>query len=123
MREKIKILYVDDEPTNLMLFDSMFERKFNILTAESGFLGIDLLSKNPDIRVVISDMKMPMMDGIEFITRAKSMYPDIQFYILTGFEITPRIQESLSSGLVLKYFQKPFKMAEIDKTISDNINK
>lgn len=123
MREKIKILYVDDEPTNLMLFDSMFERKFHILTAESGFLGIDLLSKNPDIRVVISDMKMPMMDGIEFITRAKSMYPDIQFYILTGFEITPRIQESLSSGLVLKYFQKPFKMAEIDKTISDNINK
>lgn len=121
MSEKLSILYVDDEPVNLMLFDRMFEKTYTVLTAESGLKGIELLGENNEVKVVISDMKMPTMNGIEFITKAKSMYPNIQFYLLTGYEITKEIQESLSSGLILKYFQKPFKMRDIDKTIVENI--
>ena len=113
----IKILYLDDEPINLMLFESMFDRKYKVITAESGFIGLEVLKDNPDTQVVISDMKMPLMNGLEFITKVKPNYPQIHFYLLSGYELTSEIQESLSTGLILKYFQKPFKMKEIDDTI------
>jgi two-component system response regulator (stage 0 sporulation protein F) len=117
MDERIKILYVDDEPINLLLFKCMFENKYDVETAESGMKGLDILNRNPSVRVVITDMRMPQMDGIQFISKAKGLYPGIYFYMLSGYDITADIQEALSNGLILKYFQKPFKMEEIDYAI------
>jgi len=67
--------------------------------------------------VVISDMKMPQMNGIEFITRARQKRPNIHYYILTGFEITDEIQSALNSKIIRKYFRKPFNMNEISSEI------
>ena len=121
MYERIKILYVDDEPINLLLFKCMFENKYDVETAESGMKGLEILDNNPAIRVVITDMRMPHMNGIQFISKAKVLHPEIYFYMLSGYEITAEIQESLSNGLILKYFQKPFKMEEIDFTIEADL--
>lgn len=115
----VTILYVDDEFINLMLFEQMFKKRYNILTAASGYKGLELLEVNNDIKVIISDMKMPGMNGLEFISKAKELYPDLIFYILTGYEITPEIQKSLETGLIARYFQKPFNMGEIDASIKD----
>jgi two-component system response regulator (stage 0 sporulation protein F) len=123
MSKKIKLLYVDDEPINLLLFKSMFEKKYQVLTAESGYEAIEILTKNADIDVVVSDMKMPLMNGLEFIAKVKPQYPKIYFYMLSGYELTAEIKESISKGLILQYFQKPFKMAEIDKCIEENFKK
>ena len=108
MSKKTTILYVDDEPTNLMLFEQLFKTKYQVLTAESGYKGLKLLTQRPDIHVIISDMKMPGMNGLEFIQESKKLYPSILYFILTGYEITEEIQESLENGLISKYFQKPF---------------
>jgi two-component system, response regulator, stage 0 sporulation protein F len=121
MEKRIKILYVDDEPINLLLFKCMFENKYDIETAESGMKGLEILNHIPAIRVVISDMRMPQMDGIQFISKAKVLHPEIYFYMLSGYDITSDIQASLSNGLILKYFQKPFKMEEIDFTIEADL--
>jgi len=56
MSSNIKVLYVDDEPINLMLFKANFKKKFDIITAESGNEGLQLLKSNPDTKVVISDI-------------------------------------------------------------------
>ncbi|HPJ46571.1 MAG TPA: response regulator [Tenuifilaceae bacterium] len=122
MNTKITILYVDDEPINLLLFSQMFDSRYNIITAESGYVGLNLIERNPDICIVISDMKMPGMNGIEFITIAKKQYSNIHFYILTGYDITPEIEDAIESGLISKYFQKPFKMGEIELAISNKLN-
>lgn len=114
------ILYVDDEPINLMLFDNMFKRHYRILTADSGRKGLDLL-KNNSVRVVFSDMKMPGMNGIEFIEKAKAIFPDIVFFILTGFNITQEIKSALDRKLIHNYFQKPFNSVEIEKAIENTI--
>ncbi|HCX99748.1 MAG TPA: two-component system response regulator, partial [Bacteroidales bacterium] len=66
MSKKISVLYVDDEPINLRLFELNFKNAFNVTTALSGFDGLEILKNNPDIPVVVSDMRMPKMDGIEF---------------------------------------------------------
>ncbi|MEE4197915.1 MAG: response regulator [Bacteroidales bacterium] len=118
MENKTTILYVDDEPMNLKLFEINFSKKFNVITALSGNEGLKVLAeKHHVVNVVISDMKMPGMNGIEFIKKAKSDYPDIKYFILTGFEITEEIAEALNNNLIQSYFQKPFNMQEIEESI------
>ena len=121
MEQKIKILYVDDEPINLQLFEINMEDKFNVLLAEDGNEGLEVLDANNDISIIISDMKMPGMNGIEFLEKVKEKYPDKKCFILTGFEITLEIKEALDSSLILKYFRKPFNMKEIEGTINSTV--
>ena len=120
MSKKVKIIYVDDEEVNVMLFEINFSVNFEVYSGCSGFEGLELLDKHPDVKVVISDMRMPKMNGLEFIKIAKEKYPDKKFYILTGFEITEEIQDALQSGLIQKYFQKPFDIQEIENTINEH---
>ncbi len=122
MNEKKTLLYVDDEPINLKLFALNFKNKFNVLTAESGAEGYELLKKNPQTSVVISDMKMPGMNGIEFIRLAKKDFPEISYFILTGFDITEEIADALNERLIHKYFRKPFNMKEIESSILEILN-
>ncbi|HEC42646.1 MAG TPA: response regulator [Bacteroides sp.] len=121
MSSKFKILYVDDESINLKLFEINFSEKYEVHTAPDGFSGLTSLNDNPDILVIISDMKMPNMNGIEFIKKAKEKFPDKKFFILTGFEITEEILNALETGLILRYFSKPFNLNEIDSAISEAI--
>ncbi|MBI9063592.1 MAG: response regulator [Marinilabiliaceae bacterium] len=117
MSDKTKILYVDDEEINLQLFEINFQKKYQVITALDGLKGLELLEANPEILIVISDMRMPKMNGIEFIKQAKERFPDKRFFILTGFEITEEIQSALESGLILRYFKKPFNIKEIDSAL------
>lgn len=117
MEEKIKILYVDDEPMNLMLFSAMFSDNYVVIESGSGIEALEILKAEQDIKVVISDMKMPRMDGMEFIACAKEVSPHIDFYMLSGYEITQEVQEAIDAGLIIKYFQKPFMRDVIDKAI------
>jgi len=123
MSDKLKIMYVDDEELNLQLFELNFNRKYEVITAESGISALNLLEEHLDTTIVISDMKMPKMTGIEFIQKAKVKYPDIKYYILTGYDITDEIQEALDAKLILKYFRKPFDINEIDNAIRTALKK
>jgi two-component system, response regulator, stage 0 sporulation protein F len=105
---------VDDEPINLSLFKINIGKKYDIKTAESCDQGLKNLKLNTQIKIVISDMKMPGMNGIEFIKMAKQEFPFIKFYILTGFDITEEIAKALNDKLILKYLRKPFNIKEIE---------
>ncbi len=113
------LLYVDDEPMNVKLFQINFRKKYNVITAESGEEGLEKLKENPETSVVISDMKMPGMNGIEFIKLARQDFPDISYYILTGFDITEEIADALNERIIHKYFRKPFNMKEIELAITE----
>ena len=113
------LLYVDDESMNVKLFQINFRKKYNVITAESGEEGLKKLKENPETSVVISDMKMPGMNGIEFIKLARQDFPDISYYILTGFDITEEIADALNERIIHKYFRKPFNMKEIEVAIAE----
>lgn len=117
MKKDIKILYVDDEPINLKLFELNFSEKFEIYTKLNAREGLKVLEKNSDVDFIISDMKMPEMNGIQFIKKAHEKFPEKNYFILTGFDITNEIIDALNSKLILKYFQKPFDKKEIEDTI------
>jgi len=122
-RENIAILYVDDEKSNLFLFKVTFESEYKVLTAESPEVGLDVLDEHQDeIIVVISDMRMPKMNGIEFIKKAKSKHKNIAYFILTGFDFNNDIDEALKENLIQKFFTKPFDVKEIKKSIEKAID-
>ena len=122
MTSKTAILYVDDEPINLKLFELNFRSKYSILTASGGFEGLEILKNTPKISIVISDMKMPRMNGLEFIATAKKTFPNITYFILTGYDITDEINEAITTNLIDKYFRKPFNFKEINNAIVEAIS-
>jgi response regulator RpfG family c-di-GMP phosphodiesterase len=121
MKHKYTILYVDDEPINLHLFNLHLKKQYNIFTALSGKFGLEILKNNSEINVVVSDMKMPEMNGIEFIKIAKSNFPNLFYFILTGFEITDEIKTAIEENLIIKYFRKPFNINDIKSTINKSL--
>jgi two-component system, response regulator, stage 0 sporulation protein F len=121
MNQLSTILYIDDEPLNLMLFEINFKRDYKVISAENGEEGLEKLRSNPDIKVVISDMKMPGMNGIEFVTKAKADYPQLRYYILTGYDITKDIAEAINEKLIVKCFRKPFEIKEIKSSIEESM--
>lgn len=112
--KKITILYVDDEEINLFLFARSFKNLYNIITATSAEEGLKLLENHAhDIIVVISDMRMPGMNGLEFIRAAKVKYNNIAYFILTAFDYNEEINKALDERLINKFFTKPFDQEAI----------
>ena len=106
--DRTEILYVDDENINLMLFSKLFGKKYEIITAKSGNEGLEKLSENPGVKLIVSDMRMPGMNGIEFIQQAKGKRPELKCFILTGYDITEEISQALEKKVIEKHFTKPF---------------
>jgi response regulator RpfG family c-di-GMP phosphodiesterase len=116
--EKPTILYVDDEEINLFIFERSFEKKFKVVTAHSAKDALNILGGNETvIDILISDMRMPVMNGIELINKAKEHHPKIMYYILTGFEFNSDIEEACESNLIKKFFKKPINVQEIETSI------
>ncbi len=115
----ITILYVDDESMNLFLFEKSFESYYTIITAISGEEGLKKLQDRADeIIVVISDMRMPGMSGIEFIQKAREQHSNIAYFILTGFEFNEEINQALEAKMIHKFFTKPFNIDEIKAEVN-----
>ena len=62
------------------------------------------------------------MDGIEFIRTARKDFPDIAYFILTGFDISEEINKALKEKIIHKYFRKPFNLKEIEASIIEALN-
>ncbi len=117
--KNITVLYVDDEEINLFLFKATFGSKYHVITALSGLEGLqELDGHHNEIIVVISDMKMPLMDGLAFIRQAKEKYLHIAYFILTAYEFDARIEEALSHNIIQKFFTKPFDVPELEQAIN-----
>lgn len=123
MRNNITVLYVDDEDINLLVFEKNFEDKFSVITALSGQDGLTKLNQHSDeIAVVISDMKMPLMNGVEFIKKAHEDFDHIAYFILSGFQYNEEIDQAVKSNLVRKFFTKPMNMEEIESAIKTAVD-
>ncbi|MBR8834685.1 MAG: response regulator [Stigonema ocellatum SAG 48.90 = DSM 106950] len=113
---KPKILVVDDEPDNLDLLYRTFYRDYKVLRASSGPAALDLLALEGDVSVIISDQRMPMMSGTEFLSLTATQYPDIIRIILTGYTDVEDLVEAINAGKVFKYVTKPWEAEEL-KTV------
>lgn len=116
-KKKPKILVVDDEPDNLDLLYRTFYREYKVLRAISGPAALELLAKEGDISVIISDQRMPMMSGTEFLSLTATQYPDIIRIILTGYTDVEDLVEAINAGKVFKYVTKPWEAEELKAVV------
>jgi PAS domain S-box-containing protein len=116
--EKINILYVDDEPNNLVSFTANYRRYYNIFTAESAEKGREILNAN-NIHVLITDQRMPNVSGLQFLESIIREHPFPVRIILTGYSDIETVIEAINKGQVYRYVLKPFDFDEL-KVIIDN---
>ncbi|MDF1551385.1 MAG: response regulator, partial [Bacteroidales bacterium] len=117
-----KILYIDDEPNNLKVFQMLFLEHFTVFVANNTAQGYQFLLKE-EISVVITDQRMPNESGLDFIERVQSEFPEVVFMILSGysdFEITIK---AINSGHVYRFIQKPWQEKELLIDINNAIER
>lgn len=120
--EKVKILFVDDEPNVVMGYKRMLHPMRNdweMYFANSGAEALEILKKT-ETDIVISDMKMPQMDGAQLLSIIKNTYPGIIRIILSGYSEKEFIMKTSSSAH--QFLAKPCKMEVLKNTIQRLIN-
>jgi response regulator RpfG family c-di-GMP phosphodiesterase len=123
MKDLPRVLYVDDEAINLELLQLTFKNELEILTALSAKEGLDILAQHPDIHVVISDLKMPEMNGLEFIKEVKRRDGRKVCMLLTAFLESEVMLEGINKDLIFRYLMKPWSKENLYKTIMEALNR
>ena len=102
------VLCVDDEQNILNALKRLLRKEtFRLLTCTNGREGLELLARN-DVQVVISDQRMPEMNGTDFLREVKDIYPQTIRIILTGYTDVETISNSINKGHIYKFFLKPW---------------
>ncbi len=117
MAEQHSMLIVDDESNILKsLKRLLIDTDYNVLTCESGAEGLEKLAEN-EVHLVISDYRMPGMDGVEFLSKVKEIYPETIRLILSGFADAAAMIGAINDGQVYKFIAKPWNDQELLTTI------
>ena len=114
-----RILCVDDERNVLRSLERIFlDDDYLILTAASGEEGLELLDASPQVQVVISDFRMPGMNGVEFLKEVFSRHPDTIRIVLSGYADTAAVVAAINEGKVYKFIPKPWNDDELRMTVA-----
>ncbi|GIV32602.1 MAG: hybrid sensor histidine kinase/response regulator [Chitinophagales bacterium] len=115
---KPKILYLDDEPNNLITFKAAFRREYDIQTATSAEEALSLMDQHL-FEVVISDQRMPGMTGVEFFKALFEKYPLPVRILLTGYADIESVIKAINEGHVYRYITKPWNEADLRLAINN----
>lgn len=118
---KIKVLYIDDEESNLNAFKASFRRDFDIKLANSSFEAVEILENTP-IEIIISDQKMPKITGVEFFESIIDKYPNAIRILLTGFSDIDAVINAINKGKVYSYVTKPWNDFDLRQMIQNAHN-
>jgi two-component system sensor histidine kinase/response regulator len=117
-KDKIKVLYVDDEPQNLISFKANFRKFFQIYIAHSPLEGLQILKTN-GIHVIIADQRMPEQTGVDFLETISNQYPSTMRILLTGYQDIDVTINAINKSQVYKYLTKPWNTEDLKKTIEE----
>jgi len=122
MSQKIKVLYIDDEPDNLVGFKASLRMDYHILTAVNIPQAMSALENNPDIKVIFCDQRMPGTTGVDFFEEIRISYPLPVRILLTAYTDVESIINAINKGNIFRYVKKPWTEADIVSAI-DEANK
>lgn len=117
--KKIKVLYIDDEPNNLVSFKASFRFDYTVYIANNTQEALDRLEENPDISVILSDQKMPGMTGVEFFEDIRTKYPNPIRILITGYTDIDSVINAINRGHVFRYIKKPWIEADVKSAIDE----
>jgi putative two-component system response regulator len=114
-----KILFVDDEP---LLLDSVlrnFKAKFTLETAESGPEGLKKIKEHGPFAVVVSDFRMPRMDGVTFMEQVAVLSPESVRIMLTGAADLATVMRAINEGNIFRFLTKPCPVDMLEKALQE----
>ncbi|MBW1709156.1 MAG: sigma-54-dependent Fis family transcriptional regulator [Deltaproteobacteria bacterium] len=110
------ILVVDDEKNYLIVMSALLsEQGYEVLTAENGLQAMEII-ENSDLDLVLTDMKMPQLDGIELLKRIHQFKPEQPVIVMTAFGTVEKAVQAMKAG-AFDYITKPFQNEELMLTI------
>ena len=114
---KATVLFVDDEANILSSLKRLFHPfGYRILTAESGAQGLAILERE-HVDLVVSDMRMPEMNGAQFLEKVREKWPETVRMLLTGHTEIGATIDAINKGQIYRYISKPWQDSDIIPTI------
>ena len=117
-----RILIVDDEELTLENLEyAMKKEGYEVVCANNGSIALKKLEKQ-EFDVVMTDLRMDKVDGIQVLTRCRSLYPDSEVIMITAYASLPSAIETMKKGAYY-YIAKPFKLDEVRKVVKEAFEK
>lgn len=113
-----KILFVDDEPAVLEGYKRALHKDFHPDLAGSGEEAISAMTNNGGYAVVVSDMRMPGMDGVQLLSRVRELSPDTVRVMLTGNADIESAMNAVNQGHIFRFLTKPCDVANLKQTLN-----
>ncbi|MBN1510940.1 MAG: response regulator [Phycisphaerae bacterium] len=117
-----RVLCVDDEPKVLSAFQRQLYGQFDITTAAGSAEGLEAIRSNGPFAVVVSDLRMPGMDGIQFLREVRKQAPDSVRIMLTGFADMQRTIEAVNEGNIFRFLTKPCEPDALAKALHAGVS-
>ncbi|PYX95051.1 MAG: hypothetical protein DMG71_10630, partial [Acidobacteria bacterium] len=113
-----KILFVDDEPAVLEGYKRLLHKEFSIDTAVGGVEGLTAIAQRGPFAVVISDLRMPGMDGVQFLSKVRTASPDTVRMALTGYADIDSAINAVNEGSIFRFLTKPCPKETLAKAVT-----
>jgi CheY-like chemotaxis protein len=117
------ILLVDDEPTVLETLSHQLRRDYRVVTATDGADALAVLEREGPFAAIISDLRMPQMDGIELLGHVRDRYEDVTRVLHTAQADLTCAISAINDGQVFRFVQKPTPRAELRQTVNDAVER
>jgi len=116
-----KILFVDDEPNVLQSIRRSLRKQFDLDTAEGGEEALQMLKANGNYAIIVSDMRMPGMNGVELLSQARTDSPDTVRMMLTGNADQQTAVDAVNHGDIFRFLNKPCQPDDLANAINSGL--
>jgi len=122
MSDKASILVVDDERIAARNLEHLLKKEgYDLCTAQSGAAALALLEQRP-FDVVLTDLRMEKVDGMQVLARCRTLHPDAEVILVTGYATTESAVQAMKDG-AFYYIAKPFRLDEVRKVVAEAVAK
>jgi len=119
-----RILFVDDERNVLRSLERLFlEEEYEIFTAASGQEGLETIEQSGPFQLLVSDYRMPSMNGVDFLSEVCRRWPETERTILSGYADTAAIVAAINEGQIYKFIAKPWNDDDLLRTIREVLDR
>jgi C4-dicarboxylate-specific signal transduction histidine kinase len=116
---KCRVLYVDDDAPNLVVFEAACGSEFDVLTAESGTAALEIMRRQ-EVAILLTDQRMPGTSGVELAATVRDEFPDTIRLLITAYADLDSAIDAINWGQVHKYLRKPWDIRELKQALYES---
>ena len=112
---RAKLMIVDDDPAvRIIVAEFLQDFGYQVLQASGGAQALELLAQTPDVRMLITDIRMPDMSGIDLANIATQRQRDLKIILISGYFVSQQVER--------RFLRKPFRMRDLEAAVRAELN-